>query len=377
VQADLVLRVVRESDGPTIIHLVGVIDAHTLDTFEGSLREVMDDDGQDSGGLDSGGLAIVLDCNELRYVNSAGFGELIRYHDQLKSRGGRLVLARVPPKIGVILEMLGLKSLIPVATGLDEARGIASRPLEFDATARLPVTGIGTDRTDAIVSNRITNDRITNDASAPTPTAPNAGASRPAVTRLGARAEARIDTHRPDPSQVVVCAICDTRLRIAGEGEWACAACGAPFTVTREGGIAFDWSRAEADGIHLTFEVSPRTLAAFAGLIEGILVERRVPHARMRRFAREAAHVCHLLAEHACGAPESQGRAPVHALLLAGPQRLHIRLVDRGRSLADRADRVFSTQKRLFLDFRYGSTAEGINVTEFAFAYAGSGVFVA
>ena len=36
-----------------------------------------------------------------------------------------------------------------------------------------------------------------------------------------------------------------------------------------------------------------------------------------------------------------------------------------------------ATQARLFLDFRYASLAEGVNATEFAFAYTGSGVFVA
>jgi len=364
-QADLVLRVARETDGPTLIHLVGVIDAHTLDAFEGALRDA----------IESGSRAIVLDCDEVRYVNSAGFGELIRYHDQLKARGGRLVLARVPPKIGVILEMLGLKSLIPVATGLEEARGIAREPVAPDA-------GVA-------------------DAGVPGAGVSGAGAGTNRITEAGAQAPARLDTRTtgqvpvgrprdepnqwgvgsasipPEAARTVVCAICDARLRIAGEGEWACAACGAPFTVTEQGGIAFDWSRAEADGIHMTFEVTPRSLAAFAGLIEGILVERRVPHARMRRFAREAAHVCHLLGEHACQASGSSAQAPLHALLLAGPQRLHIRLVDHGTSLADRVDRIFSTQKRLFLDFRYGTTVEGINVTEFAFAYAGSGVFVA
>ncbi len=38
--------------------------------------------------------------------------------------------------------------------------------------------------------------------------------------------------------------------------------------------------------------------------------------------------------------------------------------------------RIFSTQSRLFLDFRYSSEIENVNVTEFAFAYAGSGAFV-
>ena len=342
-RTDLVLRTSvpdgSESQGPLIIHLAGVIDAHTLDTFDATMRQ----------SIEEGVREIVLDCEELRYVNSAGFGELIRYHDQLREAEGRLVLARVPPKIEVILEMLGLKSLIPVTTGIEEARRIVSTPV----AASRPETA-------NTVAPRISQG-FAQDPSEGTPVVAGAHSAAHPLGTSGS-------------DQTLVCAVCDARLRIAGEGEWACASCGAPFSVTREGGIAFDWSRAEADGVHLTFDVSPRTLAAFAGLLEGILIERRVSHARMRRFAREAAHVCHLLSENAF---EEGERGPLHVLALAGPQRLHIRLVDRGRSLQERADRIFSTQKRLFLDFRYGSQVEGVNITEFAFAYAGSGVFVA
>lgn len=326
-RTDLAIRTVREPDGPVFLHLAGVIDAHTLDDFEAALSTL----------IEEGATRIVLDCEEVRYVNSAGFGELIRYHDRLGESGGSLVLARVPPKVGVILEMLGLKSLIPVVTGLDEARAL-DKPAAAAPVSRFRESGL------------------------------------PEMGLPNMEQPARIAPAAPPPSETVACAVCDARLRLAGEGEWACASCGAPFTVTPEGGIAFDWSRAEAEGVHLTFDVSPRTLAAFAGMLEGILVERRVSHARMRRFAREAAHVCHLLAEHAFEPAEN---GPVHVLALAGPQRLHLRIVDRGRSLAERADRVFSTQKRLFLDFRYGSQVDGVNITEFAFAYAGSGVFVA
>ncbi|MEM8883253.1 MAG: STAS domain-containing protein [Planctomycetota bacterium] len=337
-RADLTVRSLQESDGPLVLQLIGVIDAHTLDPFEEALR----------GAMQEGLHEIVLDCEELRYVNSAGFGELIRYHDQLKEQGGRLVLARVPTKVGVILEMLGLKSLIPVATGLEEARHLA-RHRPPSRTEGGP-GGHG----------EATAGKAEVSPAARARTEPKAAPTRPDRTATPRR-------------KTVVCAVCDARLRIEGEGEWSCASCGAPFSVTRQGGVAFDWSRAEADGVHLTFDVSPRTLAAFAGLLEGILIERRVSHARMRRFAREAAHVCHLLGEHAF---EQEQPGTLHVLALAGPQRLHVRVVDRGRSLQARADRIFSTQKRLFLDFRYGSQAEGINVTEFAFAYAGSGVFV-
>jgi anti-anti-sigma factor len=346
-QHDLVLRATEHPDGILTLHLGGVIDAHTLDKFERRLAEAMK----------QGIRSLVLDCEELRYVNSSGFGELIRYFDRLREGGGTLVLARVAPKVGIILEMLGLKSLIPMASSLDSALEMAKLG---PAAAPVPPP-----------------------AAAPAREEEGTGASsdrpgeEPATARhLPEERRSRIRAVRPVLStdkRTVVCAFCDTRLRIGGEGRWACPACGAPFATTREGGVAFDWSRADAEAIHLTFDVTPRALAAFAGLVEGILVERRVPHARMRRFAREAAHVCHLVAENAF---DGGRKGPLHVLALAGPQRLHLRIVDRGRSLGQDAARVFATQSRLFLDFRYATVEEHLNVTEFAFAYAGSGVFV-
>jgi anti-sigma B factor antagonist len=341
VQHDLVIRTTENADKILTLHLGGVIDAHTLDKFEQRLGEA----------VAQGWRALVLDCEELRYVNSSGFGELIRYFDRLREQGGTLVLARVAPKVGIILEMLGLKSLIPMAGSLEAALEIAKQ-----GPAAAPA--------------------VTAAAPAPEEEEGAAGEETPAARHLPEPRRSRIRATRPVLStdkRTVVCAFCDTRLRIGGEGRWACPACGAPFTTTREGGVAFDWSRADAEAVHLTFDVTPRTLAAFAGLLEGILVERRVSHARMRRFAREAAHVCHLVAENAF---EGGRKGPLHILALAGPQRLHLRIVDRGRALGPDAGRVFATQNRLFLDFRYATLEENINVTEFAFAYAGSGVFV-
>jgi anti-anti-sigma factor len=257
VQHDLVLRAASRPDGVVTIHLAGVVDAHTLDRFENGLEKA----------LKAGAKSLVLDCEELRYVNSSGFGELIRYFDRLREKGGTLVLTRVPPKVAIILEMLGLKSLIPITKGLDEAMTVAAagavpaepepEPESLDpALAPAP---------DASPRERVLDggSRVTVDA------APLAGvrvrAAKPVVTA---------------DKRVVVCAYCDTRLRIGGEGRWACPACGAPFSTTREGGVAFDWSRADAEAIHLTFDVSPRTLAALAGLLEHARRKGRcrIPH---------------------------------------------------------------------------------------------------
>ncbi|MFI5403852.1 MAG: STAS domain-containing protein, partial [Planctomycetota bacterium] len=114
-QHDLVIRATENEGKILTLHLAGVIDAHTLDKFERRLSEA----------IEQGSKSLVLDCEELRYVNSSGFGELIRYFDRLREQGGTLVLARVAPKVGIILEMLGLKSLIPMAVSLDAALEVA------------------------------------------------------------------------------------------------------------------------------------------------------------------------------------------------------------------------------------------------------------
>ncbi len=117
-QYDLAIRNDPPQDRIATIGLGGVVDAHTLDKFEAALRSAAEGDVR----------SVVLDCEELRYINSSGFGELIRYSDRLREKGGSLVLARVPPKVGIILEMLGLKRLIPTAPSLAEAILAAKQP---------------------------------------------------------------------------------------------------------------------------------------------------------------------------------------------------------------------------------------------------------
>lgn len=320
-QHDLLVRTEPARGAVAVLKAAGVVDAHTLEKFEAAL----------AAAANGGARALLLDLDEVHYVNSAGFGELIRWSDRLNERGGVLVLARVPPKVGVILEMLGLRSVIPIASSVEEGLALATKPPSAPPPpSREPL---------------------------PAPRAPAAPPAPPAPQE-----------------RTVVCVFCDTRLRVSGSGRWICAGCGAPFSLSRDGGVAFDWSRADADALHLTFDVTPRNLAAFAGLLEGILTERRVPHARTRRFAREAAHLCHLLAEHAY----SEGaRGPLHVLAQAGPQRIVLRIVERGRRLGAEASELFAQASRLFLDFRYASHENGANVTEFAFAYEGAGVFAA
>jgi len=64
---------------------------------------------------------VLIDCKELRYVNSAVFGLFFYFHRQCESRGGQLVLCRLPPKIESILKLLGLTHVLHLHASVEEA----------------------------------------------------------------------------------------------------------------------------------------------------------------------------------------------------------------------------------------------------------------
>jgi len=333
-QHGLVLRAASRPGGLIAIQLAGVVDAHTLDRFESALDKA----------LEHGARSLLLDCSELRYMSSSGFGELIRYHDRLRERGGTMVLARVAPKVAVILEMLGLKSLIPIVDSLEEGIRVAQagapapapQPAETPAPSRAPSRE--------------------GDTAGPGDEAPAGG----------------VEPAGPE----VVCPFCDAVLRAPGAGTHLCAGCGAPFALADEGDVRWEWAPedpARVETMHLTLDARPRSIAALTIAIEALLGDRGVAHVRLRRFAREAGQACRLLAEHAYGAwsreDASRRAGPLHVLLLAGDDRLVVRAVERGRALDREAASVFATQADHLAQFAYRVLGDGVHSIEFVLLY--------
>jgi anti-sigma B factor antagonist len=59
--------------------------------------------------LAQGTKKLVVDCSQIEFFNSAAFGYLINLSDSLRSAGGAVVLCRVPIKVQVAFDCLGLK----------------------------------------------------------------------------------------------------------------------------------------------------------------------------------------------------------------------------------------------------------------------------
>lgn len=74
--------------------------------------------------LASGATRIVINLEHVHYVDSAGLGALIELHRKAKTKGGKLLLCHLGPKLKQALEMARLLPLFE--TSPTEAAAIAS-----------------------------------------------------------------------------------------------------------------------------------------------------------------------------------------------------------------------------------------------------------
>lgn len=74
--------------------------------------------------LGSGATRIIINLEHVHYVDSAGLGALIELHRKAKTKGGKLLLCHLGPKLKQALEMARLLPLFE--TSPTEAAAIAS-----------------------------------------------------------------------------------------------------------------------------------------------------------------------------------------------------------------------------------------------------------
>ncbi len=94
-----------------LLNLRGSLDAHTFLGFQKELENA----------LRAGETRIVLDCDGLEYMSSAGLGVLKKYVHDFRERGGDVRIARVPEKIDNIIKLLGFSKVFKIFAKLDEA----------------------------------------------------------------------------------------------------------------------------------------------------------------------------------------------------------------------------------------------------------------
>jgi anti-sigma B factor antagonist len=90
------------SDGDVaVISLEGAVDAHTAPQFEAAMQAVIDEQKH----------RIVVDCEKLTYISSAGLGVFMSFIEEVRDEGGDIKICGLAPKVKQPFEILGFESL--------------------------------------------------------------------------------------------------------------------------------------------------------------------------------------------------------------------------------------------------------------------------
>jgi anti-anti-sigma factor len=114
--ADLSIQV-REVDGVAVVHPAGFINAHTVRQFESSLE----------GLVQAGRFQILLNCEQLTYISSAGLGAIMGLIETVRENGGDILLCTLQDNVFAIFDTLGFTQLYKVFPTETEALADAAR----------------------------------------------------------------------------------------------------------------------------------------------------------------------------------------------------------------------------------------------------------
>jgi anti-sigma B factor antagonist len=196
---DIKLNNIDNEDSAALAEMTGAIDGNTVPSFQSTLEEIKT----------RGIRRLVLDMSKIKYVNSTGLGSLVKYADSFKSSGGGMALIKVPAKVKIVIEMLGLNAFFDICTDLNAAL----EALKNAGTAE-PAPAADTKASSSAVPPRATRKK----EAAPAP------AAAPAATGSG---------------QVVACQGCGVSLELPGSGNWKCPRCYSFVSVDASGGHSF------------------------------------------------------------------------------------------------------------------------------------------
>lgn len=102
---NLQLETVREVvGGVTIIRLKGAVDASNMTDFTRCVEKACQGNAP----------RVLVNCQDLTYVNSTSFGLLFKFHGLCRSRNGQFALCAVSAKLLNIIGLLGLNKFLTV-----------------------------------------------------------------------------------------------------------------------------------------------------------------------------------------------------------------------------------------------------------------------
>ena len=327
-----------EGTTATLVQIFGAIDTTSIDQFQRSLDEL----------LGKGVPNLILDCANVQYISSTGLGALLKYVIAFEEEaGGHLSFIRVPPKIMLVMEMLGFNVLFDIHE--DEsgaltsiAGGIAALP-----EAPTPVAPLAT------LS-------AAGSASALAATQPFPAAVTPSTPVLVSALDLLPAVSFP---LQVRCGRCCVTLEFQGSGDFKCPRCETKVQVASNGRVRFVASK-KMKPVKLTLPTIPSVVEGIGPLLAAMAQQIGFNGQSAHDLAASVTGMCREVICATCGNDPTQ---IFHVNIVPEHQQLTVRLSGQGKPIRPvggnlqsdpRFEQVLRTMDRVNLD----AGAQGGNV---------------
>lgn len=103
-----------KQDSYLVFQLEGDLDASSSILLDKEIKLALEDKSHD----------LLVDCEKLAYISSAGLGVFMSYIKDLETANMKLVLCSLSPKVYKVFEILGLNNLLKIVESKADAEAV-------------------------------------------------------------------------------------------------------------------------------------------------------------------------------------------------------------------------------------------------------------
>lgn len=334
---DIKLTTIAGDDLSALAEMTGAIDGNTVPSFQATLEEIKT----------KGIRRLVLDMSKIKYVNSTGLGSLVKYADTFKSSGGGMALIKVPAKVKIVIEMLGLHAFFDICPDLDAALAALTAAQGGGGGAAAAPAQDKKTQSGTVLPPRVTPAGPANQTGQFKRLEPQkpAGAGAPAASPTASGA-VRAPGGGGFP-QVVNCQGCSVQVDITAAGNWKCPRCYSFITAQPNGQVRFGRPDKPAP-VSLTLNATQDCGEGLVHLVTSVC-QQTVGGPKLESL-RLAVHEVALVMQQSVYANNPLG--VYHVSIDRQPGRVQIRFADSGQTIeGGRAQQLFPNAARQMSEF--------------------------
>ena len=108
---------------PAVVRLDGYVDAHTAPQFEQAVQSV----------IAEGQHRIIVDCEKLSYISSAGLGVFMGFIEEVREEGGDIKICGLTEKARQPFDILGFEDMFDFCPDVESARTRFAQSIKREA----------------------------------------------------------------------------------------------------------------------------------------------------------------------------------------------------------------------------------------------------